>query len=117
MRDELYEAIIIRSDGRCEAEVESGGQWMRCTQAATDVHHLLPKSRGGRLLDAVLETAHLIHLCREDHQQAHSRKNAEGMMIDGSVTWNKITNRPEYQGTDPYLRKRYPKSMRTNIDG
>ena len=106
MRPELYEAITTRSGWRCEAEVWHG-TWLRCPMLATDVHHLLPKSRGGRILDEVGETSHLIHLCRECHAQAHSRKDAEGMMIDGSVTWNKITSKPEYRGTDPTLTQRY----------
>ena len=68
---------------------------------------MLPKSRGGRHLDEVLETYHLIDLCQEHHMQSHSRDNAEGLMIDGSVTWDKLTERPSYTGTDPVLSQRY----------
>lgn len=109
MEAELYEAITTRSGGRCEAEVFMSHPlgWIRCGEPATEVHHLLPKSRGGRILDEVGEMTHLIHLCKTDHMQAHARKDAEGMMIDGSVTWNKISNRPEYRGTDPILTQRY----------
>jgi 5-methylcytosine-specific restriction endonuclease McrA len=107
MKQEVYDAVVTRSGGRCEVEVEHAGTWLRCGSPATDVHHLLPKSRGGRILDDVGETCHLIHLCREHHAQAHSRKEAHGMMIDGSVTWDKLRNRPVYQGTDPELTRRY----------
>lgn len=109
MSPELYEAITERSGGACEAEifVSDDFGWMRCGAPATEVHHLLPKSRGGRILDEFGETEHLIHLCKTDHMQAHARMYAEGMMIDGSVTWNKMTSRPEYRGTDPTLTQRY----------
>lgn len=110
MSPELYEAITTRSGGMCEAEVWAGPQfrWIRCSEPATEVHHLLPKSRGGRILDEVGETAHLIHLCKTDHMQAHARKDADGMMIDGSVTWDKIQKQVRYHGTDPVLKKKYP---------
>lgn len=110
MDADLYEAITTRSGGRCEAEFWAGPrfQWIRCGDPATEVHHLLPKSRGGRILDEAGETEHLIHLCKEDHMQAHARKDAEGMMIDGSVTWDKIQKQPRYQGTDPTLKRKYP---------
>lgn len=109
MKPELYDAIITRARGRCEVEVElpliSG--WSRCGDQGTEVHHLLPKSRGGRILDEVGETYHLILLCKTDHLQAHSRKDALGLMIDGSVVWDKLTNQPHYTGTDPYLMSKY----------
>lgn len=109
MRADVYEAVVARSGGRCEAEyaVMWAEEWHRCPAQATEVHHLLPKSRGGRILDDYGETCHLIHLCKTDHMAAHSRKDAEGMMIDGSVTWDKLRNRPIYKGTDPELKKKY----------
>jgi hypothetical protein len=109
VKEEVYQAVVTRSGETCEVEVELAGSfWGRCTAAATDVHHMLPKSRGGRILDGIGETCHLIHLCREHHAQAHSRKDADGLMIDGSVTWDKLRNRPVYKGTDPELMRRYP---------
>lgn len=108
MKEATYTKVVTRSGGMCEAERElSTGGWQRCGAPATDVHHMLPKSRGGRHLDNCEETYHLIHLCRDDHQQAHSRKDAFGLMIDGSVTWDKLSQRPMYKGTDPYLSKKY----------
>ncbi len=109
MKADLYEAITTRSGGMCEAEVwvEKAQQWVRCGVPPTDVHHMLPKSRGGRILDEYGETAHLIHLCRDCHAQAHSRKDADGLMIDGSITWHRTLNRPLYRGTDPTLTSLY----------
>lgn len=66
---------------------------------------MLPKSRGGRILDQHGETAHLIHLCRAHHSQAHKRSQAEGLMIDGYVTTDPLTNNPVYTGSDEVLSK------------
>jgi hypothetical protein len=107
MKPEVYDAVVMRSGGRCEAEVETSASWVRCWHPATEVHHLLPKSRGGRILDDYGETCHLLHLCKSDHMQAHSREHADGLMIDGTVTWDKLNNRPIYKGTDPELRRKY----------
>lgn len=99
--------VKARSRGRCEAEVEIRGRWSRCGHQATEIHHMLPRSRGGRHLDSEGETYHLIHLCREMHAMAHAREDADGLMIDGSVSWDKIKDRPVYQGTDPVLLAKY----------
>lgn len=66
---------------------------------------MLPRSRGGGVLDEHGETAHLIHLCREHHLQAHSRKDARGLMIDGYVTTDALTGQPVYVGDDALLAK------------
>lgn len=112
MKKETYEAVAARAGGRCEAEVEVFGHWERCHLPAEELHHMLPKSRGGRILDDFGETCHLIYLCQSDHHQAHSRKDALGLMIDGSITWDKLTNQPRYTGTDPELTRKY-----TTTDG
>jgi hypothetical protein len=111
---ELRAAIAERSGGRCEAEVLVSLAWVRCQNQATDIHHLLTAARGGRNLDRVEETYHLIHLCRECHGASDGASAYQGgMLIDGRVTWDKLRNKPQYQGTDPYLTKRYP----THTDG
>jgi hypothetical protein len=105
---ELRARVRERSQGRCEAEVFLGGIWLRCTEPATDIHHLLTKARGGRHLDRVMEMYHLMHLCRECHRASDGALAYQGgMLIDGSVTWDKLNERPIYQGTDPYLSRRY----------
>lgn len=93
----------------CEAEVYVPSQdtWVRCGAWATEVHHLLPRSRGGKVLDEVGEMCHLLHLCRTDHALAHARSDAEEMMIDGSVTWDNLRERPVYRGTDKELTRKY----------
>lgn len=107
MKPETYEAAAKRAGGRCEAEVRFAGTWERCYHPAEELHHMLPKSRGGRILDDYGETCHLIYLCKSDHMQAHSRKDSLGLMIDGSVTWDKLNQRPIYQGRDPELTRKY----------
>lgn len=108
MDEVLRETVKERSGGWCEAEVLiQETYWKRCPAKATDIHHLLPRSRGGNILDEYGETCHLLHMCRTDHAQAHSRNSAEGMMIDGSVVWNRDRTKPRYQGTDPELKRKY----------
>lgn len=107
MDETLRQVVKERSQGRCEAEVLVGDVWMRCTAQATDIHHLLPRSRGGNVLDQYGETCHLLHLCRRDHGVAHARQSADGMMIDGSVVWNRDRTKPLYRGTDPELTRKY----------
>jgi hypothetical protein len=108
MDPSLHRAIVMRSQGRCEAEVEVSGVWLRCSNPATDVHHMLTKARGGRNLDRIGETYHLIHLCRDCHRLCDGADAyAGGMLIEGNVTWDKLNSRPIYKGTDPYLTKRY----------
>lgn len=108
MSPELRAKILARSGGWCEAEVFRAGVWARCGNRAGEIHHLLTKARGGRNLDRVGETYHLMHLCRDCHGASDGGSAYEGgMLIDGRVTWNKLTNRPVYLGTDPYLSKKY----------
>lgn len=105
----LRRAVLRRSLGRCEAFVQVGeGHPYRCPNPATDIHHLLTAARGGRNLDKVGETYHLIHLCRVCHQAADGGEAyTGGMLIDGSVTWDRFFNKPVYTGSDEYLRTRY----------
>jgi len=112
----LRQLVALRSGRRCEAEVEWSDPkskrfrttWLRCGAPATDIHHMLTKARGGRNLDRVHEIYHLIHLCRLCHNQSVGQDAYDGgLLIDGSVSWNRLTNRPEYTGTDPYLKRKY----------
>ena len=68
--------VLERSGGACEANVQvrvgGGTIYTRCFKTATDVHHMLTRSRGGLILDEFGEIEHLIHLCRQCHTLAHS---------------------------------------------
>ena len=107
-RGEIYK----RSYGRCEAIItvmawdrEYTG---RCRNRATEIHHRLTKARGGDLLDKVGETYHLIHLCPSCHRASDgAQAYLDAMLIEGSVTWDKLYDRPMYVGPDEYLSKRY----------
>ena len=108
MTPELRRKIQQRSGGRCEAEIKVRLQWQRCAAPATEIHHLLTKGRGGRNLDRVGETYHLIHLCSECHRASVGSLAYEGgMLIDGSVTWDRLIDRPIYSGQDQYLLEKY----------
>lgn len=114
----LRRAVVRRSFGRCEAFVSVGdGHPYRCQNRATDIHHLLTKGRGGANLDKVGEVYHLIHLCRECHQSADGGEAYDGgMLIQGSVTWDRFYNKPVYTGPDDYLTKRYGRGVEPNVE-
>lgn len=99
--------VIERSSGQCEAMIELPRCWTRCGRGPVDVHHALKRSRGGHLLDPY-EIYHLIALCRRHHKQAEEENEWEaGLIIPGYVITDKITGRPVYTGSDPYLSERY----------
>lgn len=92
----------------CEALLEVMPQvWTRCGKHPVEVHHRLPRSRGGLLLDAVGENYHLLALCRDHHKHAHESNDAfyTGMMLAGRVLTQ--DDRPVYDGPDRFLRGRY----------
>lgn len=93
---------MVRNQG-CEALVAVASTWSRCWKTPTETHHMLTRSRGGLILDAAGETAHLIRLCRQHHQYAHSPGGHEaGLMIDGYVTTG-TDGSAVYQGSDERL--------------
>lgn len=59
---EVLEAILYRSNFRCEF-IRLG---FRCEKNATDSHHIIPRSRGGKHT-----VENLIRLCREHHRYCH----------------------------------------------
>ena len=64
---------------------------------------MLTRARGGLILDAAGETAHLIALCRKHHIVAHAPGGHEaGLMIDGYVTTGE-DGVPLYAGSDARL--------------
>lgn len=107
--DESFRNVKLRSHDRCEAMVmpNHAHVWMRCFSRPIEVHHMLTRSRGGKLLDAVGETMHLIALCPKHHRVAHAPGGHEvGLMIDGYVTRGP-DGRPVYQGSHDGLRDKY----------
>lgn len=104
MRSELREDIKRRSGGRCEVYIGR----RRCPNKAAHIHHLLTKARGGRNLDEVGETYHLLHTCATCHQACDGAEAYEGgLLIEGHVIWDKLTQMPRYQGPDEYLMVHY----------
>lgn len=100
--------INYRSGGMCEGMVKRGAIWTRCWQTPVEIHHLLTRARGGGVLDRVGEIYHLIALCTKHHQASDGQEAyLAGLLIDGSVSWDKSYRKPVYQGTDVYLKERY----------
>lgn len=80
----------------------------RCSNPATEIHHMLTKARGGRALDQANETYHLLHLCSPCHRASDGAEAYEGgFLIEGSAIWDSLTQRPVYTGPDEYLSKEY----------
>jgi len=100
--------VVKRAGGRCEAMVEvQPGVFTRWWQYPIEVHHMLTRGRGGRVLDAIGETYHLICLCNSCHRNADGGQAYEdGMLIDGYVL-SHPDGTVEYVGTDEYLKERY----------
>lgn len=99
-----FEQVKQRSGDRCEAMVKAGGTaFTRCWSRPVEVHHMLTRSRGGKILDAAGETAHLIALCPQHHRMAHAGGET-GLMIDGYISTGQ-DGRPVYQGSDPRLAR------------
>ena len=101
-------ALAERSAMMCEAMVKRGRTWSRCWLTPVEAHHMLTTARGGRLLDRKDETYHLIHLCRGHHVMSDGADAYEGgLLIEGYVSWDKIRERPVYEGPDKYLKEKY----------
>ncbi len=108
-----FELAKKASHGSCEAMIKlsvtpNTPTWTRCGLLPIEVHHRLPRSRGGVLLDDAQETYHLMCLCRKHHKDAHERTDSftTGLMIEGFVI-NDVDGKPSYTGPDPYLAKRW----------
>lgn len=99
----LRSAILDRARLQCEARATPS-----CRRTASSVHHRLTKARGGRLLDAVGETYHLMAICEPCHRHAHDsgQGHASGLLLRGSIT-SAMDGRPVYRGDDPYLSLHY----------
>lgn len=107
--------VLMRSGGRCEAMILlPSGVYTRCWKEPVEVHHMLTRARGGRVLDEIGETYHLICLCNSCHRNADGGQAYEdGMLIDGYVM-SHPDGSIEYVGTDEYLKEKYGKSDETS---
>lgn len=107
----LREAKQEMSSGCCEAMIQRKGVWFRCWKAPVEIHHRLPRGRGGSNLDLVGETIHLIALCHAHHmliEENRATGYSGDLLIDGYAEWDDHLERPVYRGTHPYLSTNYP---------
>lgn len=108
----LRQEVHRRSGNQCEVieEFEDHETGLlisiRCSNRGSEIHHMLTKARGGRNLDALGETYHLIDLCGMHHRMCDGKAAYDGgLLIDGYVmTKNGMT---VYNGTDEYLTRKY----------
>jgi hypothetical protein len=101
-----------RANGHCEAMlwVEKADRWTRCGLGPIEVHHALTKARGGRILDEIGETYHLIALCPRCHRMSDGADAyAGGVLIDGYVS--RDGDWVVYSGSDQYLSEKYPRRV------
>lgn len=84
--------------------------WVRCGRAPVDDHHVLPRGRGGGLLDECGETLHHLALCRVHHTEVDERGTSSGLLIDGYVYRDGLY--VVYVGTHVNLSKKYGKEAR-----
>lgn len=98
-----------RSKNRCEAKF----QGYRCRTAWTVIHHRITRARGGRILDAYDEVAHLACLCDLHHRLCHDTGEGlawfddEPLILSGYVTTG-FHGGPVISGSDhPTLSVKY----------
>ncbi len=102
----VRDAVIERSGGCCEAMIELPRTWTRCGRRPVEDHHVLTRSRGGRLLDSVGETYHHLALCSKHHRMVDNMGVDSGLMLAGSVYLD--GGQIVYVGPNEYLSKTYP---------
>jgi 5-methylcytosine-specific restriction endonuclease McrA len=87
-------AVMIRSHGICE----------RCAgMRVAEMHHRLPRSRGGALIE---DPFNIVGLCWDCHRLVHDT-NERPWLVEGTVSWDKIYDRPIYVGPDPDYQEQY----------
>lgn len=110
MKGTIREQVLQRSAGHCEAMVRLKRAWVRCGKTPVDDHHVLPRGRGGGVLDEVGETFHHLACCRLHHDQVDRYGAESGLLIEGYVYRDGLY--VVYSGPDPYLTRKYGKEAR-----
>jgi len=87
--------------------------WVRCGRSPVDDHHVLPRGRGGSVLDELGEDYHHLALCRTHHQEVDDRGASSGLLIEGYVWVDGMY--VVYVGPDMYLTHRYGKQARCEV--
>lgn len=87
--------------------------WVRCGKSPVDDHHVLPRGRGGGVLDEVGETFHHLACCREHHREVDERGTSSGLLIDGYVY--RDGGYIVYSGSNEYLLMKYGKQARYEV--
>lgn len=109
----IRDQVLLRSGGHCEAMVRLTRAWARCGKTPVDDHHVLPRSRGGGLLDEYGETLHHLALCRKHHTEVDERGTSSGLLIDGFAY--REGQYVLYVGTHPALSAKYGRNARYEV--
>ena len=87
--------------------------WTRCGVSPVDDHHVLPRGRGGGVLDEAGEIYHHLALCRNHHRQVDDWGTGSGLLIDGYVYRDGMFI--VYSGSNQYLTTKYGKDARYEV--
>lgn len=87
--------------------------WTRCGKSPVDDHHVLPRGRGGGVLDDVGEAFHHLALCRAHHEEVDRLGPASGLLIEGYVYRDGMYI--VYSGPNEYLTNKYGKDARYEV--
>lgn len=87
--------------------------WVRCGKTPVDDHHVLPRGRGGGVLDEVGETYHHLALCRSHHREVDNWGSSSGLMIEGYAYRDGMY--VVYSGPDEHLLAKYGKEARHEV--
>jgi hypothetical protein len=79
--------------------------WVRCGKSPVDDHHVLPRGRGGGILDECGEAFHHLAVCRAHHEEVDNRGTSSGLLIDGYVYRDGMYI--VYEGSNWYLLAKY----------
>lgn len=117
----IRRAVWDRAQGRCEATYPGGSGRYRCLNPADELHHAMPRGRGGRLLDRAAERAvrdgsfdrdrHLAHLlalcfvCHHDVAHGQPLRAREARLILPGHVISHFDGAPLYVGADPVLSR------------
>jgi hypothetical protein len=103
---EIGKLVRKRALNACEAMVDLPRARTRCGKSPVEDHHMLTRSRGGLILDALGEIYHHLALCPWHHREAHAPGGyKKGLMMEGSVIIEGGSVR--YIGSDEYLTEHY----------
>lgn len=87
--------------------------WVRCGKSPVDDHHVLPRGRGGSILDELGEIYHHLALCRAHHTEVDNHGATSGLIIEGYAYRDGAY--VVYVGPDPVLSHKYGRQSKYEV--